>query len=79
MATGAITSIKENGDNLIFSVTINAAVYSVVVSKLIFDALPTNLAKQNFIINVLSTTRRVNRMYEDIYITLIGNAIVIPD
>lgn len=79
MATGAITSIKENGENLIFSVTINAAVYSVVVSKLIFDALPTNLAKQNFIINVLSTARRINRLYEDIYITLIGNAIVIPD
>lgn len=79
MATGTITSIQENGINIIFSVTINGAVYSAVISKVIFDALLTNLDKQNFIISVLTAARRGNRIYENIYATLIGNAIIIPD
>jgi hypothetical protein len=79
MANGTITAITENTVNLSFSVTINGAVYTAVVSKAVFDALATNADKQNYVISVLSTVRRTARQYEAIYPALIGAAVVVPD
>lgn len=79
MSAGTLTNITENGINLIFEVTIGTAKYLAVVSKIIFDALPTNLDKQNFIIGIIRDSRRVNRQFETIYPVLIGNILNIPD
>ena len=79
MASGTITSITENGIFLNFQVTIGSAVYVAIISKIVFDALATNLDKQNYVIGVIANSRRISRLYENIYPTLIGNVITIPD
>jgi len=79
MANGTVTAIKENGIYLTVSVNIGGFVYIVSAPKTIFDALATTLEKQNYIISLLSNTRKSNRQYEDIYQTFIGNVLVIPD
>lgn len=79
MANGTITAITENGVFLSVTVTISGAIYTAIVKKSEFDALPTTLDKQNYIINLLSSSRRNNRLYENIYATFIGNVLVIPD
>lgn len=79
MASGTITSIKENGLLLTFTVDVAGAMYKVITSKAIFDALVTNLDKQNYIIQVLTNIRRTSREYENIYPAVIGAVIIIPD
>lgn len=79
MANGTVSSITENVTNLIFEVTIGGAKYSAIVPKNVFDALPANIDKQNYVISVIANNRRTNRQYEDIYPALIGAALVIPD
>lgn len=79
MANGTITSIIENGTHINVSVSIGGSIYTALVSKAVFDALPTALEKQNFIINILSLSRRTDRQYENIYTSFIGNVLVIPD
>ena len=79
MANGTVTSIKENGTSLVLQITIGGAVYVAIVDKATFNALATNADKQNYIIDLVSATRRVSRQYEDIYPALIGTVLVIPD
>jgi hypothetical protein len=79
MANATITSIVENGIGLSVSVNIGGATYSATVPKALFDALPTNADKQNYIISLLAGSRRNSRQYENVYPALIGAVIVIPD
>lgn len=79
MANGIIRGIVENGVQLTVSVEIAPALYVVSVSKAEFDALPTNVDKQNFIIGHLALMRRTSRQFETIFPALIGTNIVIPD
>jgi hypothetical protein len=79
MANGTLTAITENGVNLLFEVTINGVKYVAIVSKAVFDALPTNVDKQNYVVAIISNNRRTSRQYENIYPALIGSALVIPD
>jgi proline racemase len=79
MANATITAITENVGNLSVSVAIGGATYTAIVPKASFDAMATTADKQNYIIAVLAASRRVNRLYENIYPALIGAVIVIPD
>lgn len=79
MASGTIKSIVENGLTLTFTVTVSGADYSAVVSKAVFDALVTNVEKQNYVIAIISGNRRSNRLYEIVYPTLIGATVTIVD
>jgi hypothetical protein len=79
MANGIIKSITENGLTLSISVEIGGAIYSVLVKKSEFDALPDNASKQAYVITLLTSSRRSVRQYENIYPALVGTTIVIPD
>jgi fibrillarin-like rRNA methylase len=79
MASGTLSAITENGTTLSVSVVINGATYTVVISRTVFDTYLTNAEKQAFVVAMLTTARRTNRQYENIYPALIGSVLTIPD
>lgn len=79
MAIGTVTKITENGSHILVEATIGGAIYRATVSKVLFDAQPTPLDKQNLIISLLSSARRSGKTYEDTFATLVGAVITVPD
>ena len=79
MATATISKIVENSNTLMFEVNIGGALYNAIVLKTVFDALLTNLDKQNYVISILTLVRRTNRQFENTYPTLIGTTVIVPD
>ena len=79
MALGTVTKITENGSHILVEVNVGGSFYTAVISKVIFDAEPTALAKQALIINILSNARRTGRNYENTFTTLVGTVVDIPD
>ena len=79
MAIATVTRVIENTVTLVFEVNIGGALYSATIAKTVFDALLTNLDKQNYVISVLTLVRRTNRQFENIYPALVGSIITVPD
>lgn len=79
MAQGTITQIVEDSQRLRVTVDIGGAKYEVFVSKAVFDALLTDVAKLVHIISVISSTRRTSRQSENAYATLVNAVVVVPD
>ena len=79
MASGTVTRIVEDSQRLSVTVDIGGSLYVALVSKAIFDALLTTVDKQAYIVSVLSGTRRASRQFENVYATLIGTVVVVPD
>ena len=79
MASGTISSIKQDSINTYIDITVGGSVYSAVIPTVNLTSLATDLDRLALLITLFTGIRRSNRRLENSLATIQGAVIAVPD